>query len=151
MFLKSVELRPRTLTSFGFALTLPTDVGCFKFSARLFVRAHPHFVRVRAYTLNRRRAPGRARGRTRPNPAGCGEVASPLFSITSILNATSYKQLILLYASSPKWKHLGFFDSLERYVEFGFNIAKHRATPGFMNNGSKRPRQSVALVSILVN
>ena len=38
----------RTLTSFGFALTLPTDVGCFKFSARPFVRAHPHFVQVRA-------------------------------------------------------------------------------------------------------
>src|SRR5208283_4591054 len=37
-----------TLTSFGFALTLPTDVGCFKFSARPFVRAHPHFVQVRA-------------------------------------------------------------------------------------------------------
>src|SRR5208283_2180721 len=35
-----------TLTSFGFALTLPTDVGCFKFSARPFVRAHPHFVRT---------------------------------------------------------------------------------------------------------
>jgi hypothetical protein len=38
----------------------------------------------------RRRALGRARGRARPNPAGCGEVTSPLFSITSILNATSY-------------------------------------------------------------
>src|SRR5208283_4250392 len=38
-----------TLTSFGFALTLPTDVGCFKFSARPFVRAHPHFAQVRAW------------------------------------------------------------------------------------------------------
>src|SRR5208282_4231407 len=125
--------------------------------ARSFVRAHPHFVRVRAYTLDRcstldphfaqvrawhsnhrlmlpvrarpfcecpvrarsferahplaasllymalRRWPSKcwaaaagaerlvARGRARPNPAGCGEVTSPLFSITSILNATSYK------------------------------------------------------------
>src|SRR5208337_4386382 len=38
----------------------------------------------------RRRALGRARGRARPNTAGCGEVTSPLFSITSILNTTSY-------------------------------------------------------------
>ncbi len=35
----------------------------------------------------RRRALGRARLRARPNIAGCGEVTSPLFSITSILNA----------------------------------------------------------------
>ena len=32
-----------------------------------------------------------ARLRARPNLAGRGEVTSPLFSITSILNATSYK------------------------------------------------------------
>jgi len=38
----------------------------------------------------RRRALGRARKRARPNLAGCGEVTSPLFSITSILNATWY-------------------------------------------------------------
>ena len=38
-----------------------------------------------------------------------------------------------------------------RYVEFGFNIAEHRATPGFVNNGLKRPRQSVGVVSILVS
>jgi hypothetical protein len=49
----SGSFAPRTLTSFGFALTLPTDVGCFKFSARPFVRAHPHSVRVRADTLDR--------------------------------------------------------------------------------------------------
>src|SRR5208283_2109548 len=41
----------------------------------------------------RRRALGRARGRARPNPAGCGEVTSPLLSITSILNATSYESV----------------------------------------------------------
>src|SRR5208282_665300 len=79
-------VRARTLTSFGFALTLRPDVkrwtltsfrsglnilavgSCFQsghdffvsaqFSVRCFVRtpfvsAHPHFVRVRAYTLDR--------------------------------------------------------------------------------------------------
>ena len=37
-----------------------------------------------------RRALGRARRRARPNLAGCGEVTSPLFSITSTLNANWY-------------------------------------------------------------
>ena len=35
---------------------------------------------------------GRARKRARPNLAGCGEVTSPLFSITSILNANRYNK-----------------------------------------------------------
>ena len=47
------DICPRTLTMIGFALNLPTHVGCFKFGVRSFVRTHPHFVRVRAYTLNR--------------------------------------------------------------------------------------------------
>src|SRR5208282_359078 len=57
--------------------------------ARSFVSAHPLAASLLYMAL--RRALGRARGRARPNPAGCGEVTSPLFSITSILNATSYE------------------------------------------------------------
>src|SRR5208283_33463 len=139
-----LPVRARTLTSFGFALTLRPDVKRFKFSVRFFVRTPFCECPVRARSFERgpslrsgpgltfltwlnasspgtifcecppprsfaalygavavaqqvlgsrrrRRALGRARGRARPNPAGCGEVTSPLFSITSILNATSYE------------------------------------------------------------
>ncbi|MGP0046719.1 MAG: hypothetical protein ACLPVJ_18150, partial [Syntrophobacteraceae bacterium] len=41
-----------------------------------------------------RRALGRARLRARPNLAGCGEVTSPLFSISSILNANMSEETL---------------------------------------------------------
>jgi len=74
------------------------------------VSAHPlaalHVRTMILLYMALRRAPSKCRAaaasaersaltrlRVRPNPAGCGEVTSPLFSITSILNATSYKTL----------------------------------------------------------
>jgi hypothetical protein len=114
-----LQVRARTLTSFGFALTLRPDVKRFKFSVRCFVRtpfvsAHPlaalHVRTMILLYMALRRAPSKclaaaagaerlvaradARGQILPCPdhaQGCGEVTSPLFSITSILNANWYE------------------------------------------------------------
>ena len=87
---------PRTLTSFGFALTLPTDVGCFKFSARPFVRAHPHFAQVRAWHPNHRlMLPVRARPfcecpvRARSFERGPSLRSGPGLTFLTWLNASS--------------------------------------------------------------
>ena len=116
-----LPVRARTLTSFGFALTLRPDVKRFKFNVRSFVRtpfvsAHPlaalHVRTMILLYMALRRAPSKcraaaagaerlvaradARGQILPCPdhaQGCGEVTSPLFSITSILNATSYERI----------------------------------------------------------
>src|SRR5208283_2018859 len=73
----------------------------------------------------RRRALGRARGRARPNPAGCGEVTSPLFSITSILNATSYQR----FKDPDGQKRRG--PAITGLPAYATGAARRRSIPGF--------------------
>src|SRR5208283_1021366 len=182
-----LPVRARTLTSFGFALTLRPDVKRFKFSVRFFVRTPFCECPVRARSFERgpslrsgpgltfltwlnasspgtifcecppprsfaalygavavaqqvlgsrrrRRALGRARGRARPNPAGCGEVTSPLFSITSILNATSYQR----FKDPDGQKRRG--PAITGLPAYATGAARRRSIPGFRIASRNAPR-----------